>query len=231
VTESLGNAQIAYESIRQAIVEGRFAPGQRLIEQRIAEEFGLSRTPVREGLRRLEAEGLVRSERNRGAVVRSVSEEDIRDLYELRAHLESLAAERAAQRATPAELERLRRSVDEFDEAVARASPHSVESLREVSRTNQMVHGLIVEGSHHERLADLLHRTVDVPLVFAAFAQFDAGELQRSGLFHRLIASAIIAREPERAGMLIKEHIYQGRDQLLAGLATESTAVRGRSAH
>ncbi|MGN6722882.1 MAG: GntR family transcriptional regulator [Marmoricola sp.] len=217
--DSLGNAQIAYERIREAIVEGRFSPGQRLIEQRIAEEFGLSRTPVREALRRLEAEALVRSELNRGAVVRSVTENEIRDLYELRAHLESLAAGRAASRITAEQQQRLDAAVQEFDDAVANASPHELESLRAISRANQLVHGLIVEASHHERLADLLHRTVDVPLVYSAFAQFDEEELHRSALFHRLIAAAIASGDAERAALLIREHIYQGRDQLLAGLA------------
>src|SRR5262245_1038429 len=84
---ALGSAEQAYRQIRDAIVQGRYRPGQRLIEQRISEEFGLSRTPVREGLRRLEAEGLVITERNRGAVVRPVTPGDIDDLYELRATL------------------------------------------------------------------------------------------------------------------------------------------------
>jgi DNA-binding GntR family transcriptional regulator len=233
VNESLGTAGIAYERIRQAIVEGELRAGQRLIEQRIAAEFGLSRTPVREALRRLESEGLVRIELNRGAVVRAVSGQDVEDLYELRAHLESLAAERAAQRATPQQLAALNDAVEQFDAAVNRATSRAnathgspdrhLESLREVSRTNQLVHGLIVDAAAHERLADLLHRTVDVPLVFAAFAQFDAAGLIRSGLFHRMIVAAITAGEAPRAGALMKEHIYQGRDQLLAGLVGEST--------
>ena len=74
----------AYRLIRRAIVEGAYAPGQRLVEQRLAEEHGLSRTPVREALRRLQAEGLVDVERHRGAAVRRLSADDISDIYELR---------------------------------------------------------------------------------------------------------------------------------------------------
>jgi len=221
VNEPLGHAELAYQEIRQAIVEGRYAPGQRLVEQRIATELNLSRTPVREALRRLEADALVKIELHRGAVVRSVSGEEIRDLYELRAHLESLAAQRAAARATPEQLAALQQAVAQFDEAVHNASPHRVESLRAVSRTNQAVHGLIVESGHHQRLADLLQRTVDIPLVFAAFAQFDANGLERSSLFHHLIVSAITAREGQRAADLMREHIFQGRDRLLASISDD----------
>ena len=94
----------AYEQVRAAIVENRYAPGQRLIEQRLAAELGLSRTPVREALRILEAEGLVVSERNRGATVRPLSPTEVVDLYGLRIRLESYAAELAAERIADQEL-------------------------------------------------------------------------------------------------------------------------------
>src|ERR1700678_1450850 len=90
----------AYEQIRQAIVEGRYRPGQRLIEQRVAGELDLSRTPIREALRMLDAEGLVITEPNRGAIVRPIAANDVQDLYELRGRLESYAAYRASQRRT-----------------------------------------------------------------------------------------------------------------------------------
>ncbi len=93
-------AELAYEQVRAAIVENRYPPGQRLVEQRIAEELGLSRTPVREALRMLEAEGLVVSERNRGAMVRPLSATEVVDLYGLRIRLESYAVEVATERAT-----------------------------------------------------------------------------------------------------------------------------------
>src|SRR5689334_24083599 len=92
--DSVGAAH-AYAKVRQAIVENRYPPGHRLVEQRIAEELGLSRTPVREALRMLQAEGLVVSERNRGSMVRPLSETEIVDLYGLRIRLESYAVEMA----------------------------------------------------------------------------------------------------------------------------------------
>src|SRR5262249_54013606 len=93
-----GQTQSAYARIRQSIVEGRRAPGTRLVEQRLAEELDLSRTPVREALKMLEAEGLVVIERNVGAIVRLLDRQTVTDLYDLRARLESFGAGRAAAR-------------------------------------------------------------------------------------------------------------------------------------
>src|SRR5699024_2733249 len=90
-----------YERIRRGIVEGHYPPGSRLVEQRLAEELDVSRTPVREAVRRLESEGLVVVARNRGAVVRPLDEADISDLYEVRARLEAHAADLAAAPAEP----------------------------------------------------------------------------------------------------------------------------------
>ncbi|MCC5578133.1 GntR family transcriptional regulator [Microtetraspora sp. AC03309] len=216
MTEAKGNTRTAYEQIRQAIVEGRYLPGQRLIEQRIAKEFELSRTPVRESLRMLEAEGLVHSEPNRGAVVRSVSVEELADLYALRALLESFAAELAAARITDEDLARIDEGIALFEESIEIAAGGTLEGVRALSEANRLIHGAIIHAARHERLAQLLARTVDVPLVFQAFRQFDRSEMERSHLFHRLIRDAIAAHEGARAARLMSEHVLQGRDVLIA---------------
>lgn len=207
----------AYELIRSAIVENRYGQGQRLIEQRIAEEFGLSRTPVREALRRLDAEGLIVAEKNRGARVRSISTTEVVDLYGLRIRLESYAAELAATRASDDEIAGIGRAVDEFGRARRRMTEHTgttpdLEALRELNQANQQVHGAIVAAARHHRLSAMLGRTVDIPLVFRAFSVFGPDELERSDLFHRLIHDAIRRRDGARAGRLMAEHIQHGLD-------------------
>lgn len=211
---------MAYERIRSAIVESRYAPGQRLIEQKIAEEFELSRTPVREAIRRLEAEGLVVAERNRGAVVRSISADEVRDLYELRGRLESYAAELAAVRISDEQLGRLRAAVSEFHVLAldVASAPPDLEHVRRISEANRQIHDVIVESAHHERLSTMLARTVDIPLVFRAFRSFSADELGRSDLFHGLILEAIEARDSARAARLMAEHISQGLDAISGGI-------------
>src|SRR5437879_5999382 len=119
-SDAVGTAH-AYAQVRAAIVENRYPPGHRLIEQRIAEELGLSRTPVREALRMLQAEGLVVSERNRGAMVRPLSETEVVDLYGLRIRLESYAVEVASERATASELGGLVHGADDLARVLHRA--------------------------------------------------------------------------------------------------------------
>ena len=126
--------------MRAAIVENRYPPGQRLVEQRIAEELGLSRTPVREALRMLEAEGLVVSERNRGAMVRPLSPTEVVDLYGLRIRLESYAVEVATERATEAELGELVAAADAFGEVRRTVDVDTVEGVRLLHEANRRFH-------------------------------------------------------------------------------------------
>ncbi|MEZ0579411.1 GntR family transcriptional regulator [Nocardioides sp. MH1] len=206
----------AYDLIRTAIVEGRYEPGARLVEQRIAAEFDLSRTPVREALRTLEAEGLVRIERNRGATVRGLSVEEVVDLYDLRARLEGYAAELAAQRHDAADLTVIDSGVTAF--AAAMETRGGADRAHALNEANGAIHLGIVAAARHDQLAQLLLRTVDASLVFRAFRAFEPAQTRQSHEFHQLIRNAIAAREAARAGALMVEHILQGRDVLLAGL-------------
>src|SRR2546423_8275052 len=129
VSETAGTRQ-AYEHVRSAIVENRYAPGQRLVEQRVAAELGLSRTPVREALRMLEAEGLVVSERHRGAMVRPLSATEVVDLYGLRIRLEAYAVEVATERATEQQLGALVAAADGFGDVQRSVTAGSVDGVR-----------------------------------------------------------------------------------------------------
>jgi DNA-binding GntR family transcriptional regulator len=218
VVASEGNTEFAYAQIREAIVEGRYAPACRLKEQRVAEELNLSRTPVREALKMLAAEGLVQIERNVGAIVRPIDRKTIVDLYELRGRLESYAAARAAVHRSAGHLDRLREAIEEFASAIEPAAINEVDGIRRVNRWNGVLHSTIVEAADHDRLASMLARAVDVPLVFQAFRQFDRGQLERSNLFHRLVVDAIDVQDAVRAERLMAEHIDEGRDVLLAAV-------------
>ncbi|MGU3584645.1 GntR family transcriptional regulator [Rhodococcus sp. C26F] len=222
-TTSQTPGQVAYSQIRQAIVEGRYRPGQRLIEQRIAEQFTLSRTPVREALRRLEAEGLVLSEPNRGAIVRTISRTDVSDLYGLRARLEAYAAELAAERSDVAAREALDAGIEAFASALALTTEDEVERVRAVNTANSRIHRAILAAANHERLSRLLESTTDAPLVFQSFRQYRPAQIERSHLFHQLIRDAIVAGDGPRASALMHEHVLQGRDVLLAHLAATNT--------
>jgi len=210
----VGSAQ-AYARLRAAIVENQYAPGQRLVEQSIATELGLSRTPVREALRMLEAEGLVVSEPNRGAMVRPLSPTEVDDLYGLRIRLESYAVEVATERATEAELGDLIDAADAFSAVRRSVDVTSVEGVRQIHEANRRFHDGILAAARHRRLAAMLARTVDIPLVFQAFRSFGPDKVERSDVFHHLIVEAMCRRDAARAGALMAEHIAQGRDAIL----------------
>jgi DNA-binding GntR family transcriptional regulator len=207
-----------YDRLRAAIVEGRHPPGARLVEQRLAEDLAVSRTPVREAVRRLEAEGLVVVERNRGAHVRPLSEAEIADLYEVRARLEAYGAELAAARADAADLAAITAAADAFAAAVPSARATGLDAVRALDAANARFHRSLLAASRHARIRQLVAGAVDAPLVFQALQRFERPELERSALFHHLIAGAIAAGEGARAARLMTEHVLQGRDALLQQL-------------
>jgi DNA-binding GntR family transcriptional regulator len=205
----------AYEEIRQAIVEGRYRAGQRLIEKNLGEEFQVSRTPVREALRALESEGLVVSLPNKGAIVRSLSAQDVYDIYDLRVRLESLAAERAARDPRPEQLAVLTKANEDFAELLPSFVADDLQVVRRVEAVNRRFHRGFIDMADSWRLTQLLDRTVHAVLVFQNFQSYEPQELERSLLFHQLITQAIARREAGRAGNLVAEHILLGRDILV----------------
>lgn len=215
--ERQSDGERAYRFVRRAIIEGRYGPGQRIVEQKVATELDISRTPVREAVRRLETEGLVATEPNRGAQVRSLSDDDIADLYEARSRLEGYMAELAARRADDDDIAGLAQSAERFATAAA-SSVDDQDRARVLMRVNDDFHRRLVIAGRAEQVRRLLASAIDFPLVFRAFDLFTPAEVERSVLFHRLIVDAVGGREPERAGRLMVEHVLHGRDVVLAHL-------------
>ena len=210
------NASVAAtELIREAIIDGRLEPGQRLKEEELARELGISRTPIREALLMLQAEGLVDAIPNRGALVRVHSAEDLEDLYQLRALLEGYAARRAGVRVTDEQLEALRASCDRFD---ALDSEHE---LRELVRENMVFHSTILDIAGSTRLAGMVRRVIELPLVYRSYIWYSPEQKRISGHYHRQIVNALSVRDPERAELIMKEHVFEARDLLVARLRAD----------
>jgi DNA-binding GntR family transcriptional regulator len=202
----------ATELIRSAILEGRLEPGQRLKEEELARELGISRTPVREALLVLQTEGLIDSAPNRGASVRSYELDDLDDLYLLRALLESFAARLAATRITDDEIAELRASNERF--VALRARDDIVELVRE----NVRFHDVILAAARSERLAQMVRGVVQLPLVYRSYVWYSPGQKLISEHYHRQLTAALAAHEPERAELVMKEHVLEARDFLVARL-------------
>lgn len=214
-------AERAYQAIRDGIAAGRYPPGVRLVEEAIAEREGVSRTPVRQALRRLEREGVVEIQKHRGAAVRPMSRRELSDLYELRARLEAFACELAAERAAESHLGELEQVAEEFEGLTHLAADD--ERIDRVRASNDAFHQTIAEATGNAFLSLVLATTRDNPLVLRSFRGFSQEELGRSALFHRMIARAVGQRRGDRAGRLMMEHILQARDALVAEHPAEET--------
>lgn len=217
---------VAVEVIREAIMDGRLAPGQRLKEEELARELGISRTPVREALLILQTEGLLESTPNRGATVRTYDEDDIADLYILRAALEGVAARLAAERVSAKDVQKLNRSCDRFD-AIA-ADPAT--TLKDLVKENLFFHSTILEVAGNERIAQMVHGVTELPLVYKSYLWYSPSQKVVSAHFHRRIAAALEARDPERAESVMKEHVFEARDVLVASVRASMEAQRERTA-
>jgi DNA-binding GntR family transcriptional regulator len=216
-TEREDQSDVAYRALCEGIGKGRYRPGERLIETAIAAREGISRTPVRQALRRLERDGVVVFEKRRGARVRDLSGCQISDLYELRARLEAFACELAAEHATDADRAELERIAAAF-EAVVNDDPARDDFVR-VRATNAALHRKIATMARNPFVAMALETTIENPLVLRAYRGFTREELTRSAMFHRLIVRAICDGSGERAARLMAEHVLQARDVLVAAAA------------
>lgn len=212
-------ADVAYESLREMILSGGAEAGSRLGETELAASLGLSRTPVREALQRLGAEGLVEVLPNRGARVVRWTAEDLEEIFELRARLEPYGAARAARRGlSPARLDELERLCDAMERAVG------TRDFRGLAALNDELHSAVVEASGNGRLPALVASVVHVPLVLGTFERYDAAALARSMGHHRELVAALRARDPEWAESVMRSHIRAAADHLIGAAGTDEEA-------
>lgn len=210
--EERPGASRVFERLRRLILEGEYGPRERLIEEQLAERLGVSRTPIRQALTMLEAEGLVEIEPNRGAMVCSFGIEEVWDIYDLRAVLEGHAARRAAGRISGREMVRLRELAEEMEDLTRRRFDDRGEEIRLLVSLNNEFHGTIVTASRNKRLERMILRTVELPLVFKAFFWYGPQERLVSNHYHRQILGALETGDGERAEIVMREHVYEGRD-------------------
>ncbi len=186
------------DAIREAIVAGRYRPGERLVEERLAEDFGVSRIPVREALRTLSAAGLVSIEPRKGASVALLSRETARETIEVRAMLEALNARLAARHIHVELIARLEAVLARGNAAAAAGSQDSLTVL------NAEYHELLAEAGMNRILGDLMRQLRE-----RTAAYFDASgeDAARNWREHAEILGAVIDGNEERAARLASDHV------------------------
>lgn len=194
------SAQQAYQYVIQGLEQGRLEPGTRIRETELAEQLGISRTPVREALNRLVSEGLVSNDPHRGMIITELDQALVGELYEMRAVLESTAASLAAKHASDVEINLLR-SLMEADRAMT--------DPIEIANNNRMFHQVLYQCGHNRFLLKSLQALQNSMLLLGHSTLTERGRPDEARNEHEAIVKALEARDPEAAAEAAKKHINE----------------------
>ncbi|MGI6450613.1 MAG: GntR family transcriptional regulator [Desulfitobacteriia bacterium] len=206
--------EVVLEALREAIVSGILEPGERLMENQLAEEMGVSRTPVREAIRKLELEGFVVMIPRKGAYVAGVSYKDIKDVFEIRAALEGLAAGLAAEKVTDEELEEIERALNDEKEP---------DTLEEMVQSDIDFHALLYKASRNEKLIGILANLREQIQRFRTTSLAVPGRPKYAIQEHRAIVDAIASHDAEEAQKLAAAHIENAANIMFEALREKSS--------
>jgi DNA-binding GntR family transcriptional regulator len=217
--------EIAYR-LQASILDGEYPPGTRLNQDELCARFGVSRTPVREALRKLQAQNLVELVPNKGATVRVPTREELNEVYEIRAELEGFATELAAGQMTPAAIDRLRRLQGAVSAEIELLEANHLDAAEEaafnsrVTRANELFHAEIYRAAGNDRLATIIGDLQGYfPKDYVWRATRRGPEARALGVDnHEEILSALEARDAQDARKAMTQHINFARRLLLAYL-------------
>lgn len=201
VNEYMPLRDVVFHTLRQAILKGELEPGERLMEIRLAKRLGVSRTPIREAIRKLELEGLVIMIPRKGAEVAGITEKNLRDVLEVRRSLEELAIELAVKRMDESGITRLEEARIGFREAL-----NSNDMIR-IAQADERFHDAIYAGTDNEKLIQLLNNLRDQMYRYRLEYIKDTGKRQIIMDEHENILNAVKTRDVELGKRAMREHI------------------------
>ena len=213
------SASRIYEAIKEQIIEGRYAPGVRITEQQVAAAFSTSRTPVREAMRLLVADGFVNFKPNSGSVVRKWTVDQMRQLFDVRNLIESEIAAAAAVHITDEQVAELRRLQADIESS---ATALRGGDTTRIGQLNRQFHRELGRASRHERLVEMLTSSMEMPIVQQTFRRYSPEQLKRSFSHHRELIDALAAHDAAWARSVMSCHIHSAKHSMLASMREQN---------
>lgn len=201
MNEFLPLRDVVFNTLRQAILTGELKPGERLMEIHLANKLGVSRTPIREAIRKLELEGLVTMVPRRGAEVAQITEKSMNDVLEVRRAMDALCVELACDRITAEELEQLKAACDGFEAAVKTGD------VKKIAQADVALHDIIVQATGNQRLIQLVNNLSEQMYRYRFEYIKDSSQHERLVEEHRIIYQSIVQKDKETASQAAKTHI------------------------
>lgn len=219
--EFLPLRDVVFNTLRQAILTGELKPGERLMEIHLANRLGVSRTPIREAIRKLELEGLVIMIPRRGAEVAQITEKSLQDVLEVRRFMDALCAELACERITQEELEELKQACEEFEKATV------TKDLKKIAQADVVLHDIIVQATGNKRLVQIVH-TLSEQMYRYRF-EYIKDESKHGQLVkeHRIIYESILNKDKETASRTAKLHIDNQENAVMEQIRLEKKKTLG----
>ena len=213
--EFLPLRDVVFNTLRKAILTGTLKPGERLMEVHLANKLGVSRTPIREAIRKLELEGLVIMIPRRGAEVAQITEKSLKDVLEVRRALDALSVELACDRITEEELGTLKKACDDFETAV-REKDVSV-----IAKADVALHDIIVKATGNQRLQQLVNNLAEQMYRYRFVYIKDESQHDKLIAEHKEIFESIAGRDKERAARAAKLHIDNQEKSIIRQIRLE----------
>lgn len=201
--------EVVCESLREAIRTGKLKPGERLMEIQLSEELGVSRTPVREAIRKLEQEGYIVMMPRRGAYVANMSIRDVNEIFEIRTALESLSNGLAAERITAEELETLQRLLVQIGRYIKEGD------MDRIVETDIKFHDLLYQASRNQRLEGIISNLREQLTRFRTLSMSYPGRLEATLEEHRAMVDAIAQGNMEAAQQAAERHMERSEQALM----------------
>lgn len=220
--EFLPLRDVVFNTLRKAILTGELQPGERLMEIHLANQLGVSRTPIREAIRKLELEGLVIMIPRRGAEVAQITEKDLKDVLEVRRALDALCAELACDRITEEEKNQLKCACDEFEKATVTGDATIM------AEADVKLHDIIVAATGNKRLIQLVNNLSEQ--MYRYRFEYIKDENQHNHLVdeHRMIYEGIIRQDKEKAAQAARAHIDNQEKSIIRQIHMEKENKRSK---